>query len=183
MVRAILESRKTQTRRIMNFASKLIKEGFDVGMDDIDFRELKEYPDKSYRAIFDTPDNPFSQPCRYGKPNDILWVKETWQKIEGNRFIYRADPVIWGGKWKSGRYMPKEASRIKLHVKTIRVQRLQDISEEDAKAEGCLLTSKTDKGYLFADYKTSFIEYWEDIYGKGAWNINPWVWVIKFEKL
>lgn len=81
-------------------------------------------------------------------------------------------------RWRPSIHMPRWASRITLEVVGVRVERLQDISEEDAKAEGCALS---------ADWKAfgvvAFQQLWESINGPGSWDANPWVWVVEFRKL
>ena len=139
MVRAILEGRKTQTRR------KITK----------------------------------NRPFPSGNEGDVLWVRETWRPTMhpfpiGPRWDYRAtaeeDGVPLEGPWKPSIFMPRETCRIRLMVEAVRVERLQDISVMDAIAEG--VESRD-------SYKTS----WESINGKGSWDKNPWVWVIKFRRL
>jgi len=146
--------------------------------------------------------------CPYGQIGDILWVRETWLKTmfrdeEGWFFIYRADCNDYDdykGEWKSPRFMPKAASRIKLEITDIRVEKVQDISEEDAKAEGVYFYGWDDyhqtdyKNYSYNDKgmcddwgvqtaKESYETLWESINGKGSWGKNPFVWVIKFKRL
>jgi hypothetical protein len=81
--------------------------------------------------------------------------------------------------------MPRVASRITLEIVSIRVERLQDISEEDAKAEGVTLDCPIGniKVYAAAPYKYNFAHLWESINGPGSWNLNPWVWCIEFKKV
>lgn len=150
MVQAILAGRKTMTRRIIKhpYISRLNS----FGLIPIHAK---------YRWMVD----------------DILWVKETFQKIEGNRYIYKADPIIWGGKWKPSIFMPKDACRIKLRVINIRIERLHDISENDAISEG--INDYTDG----ANSIKIFFNLWERINGKGSSELNPWVWVIEFERM
>jgi hypothetical protein len=163
MVKAILEGRKTQTRRIM----KIQPDGrgtrcTNVHFEDWHGRELK---------------------CPYGWVGDLLWVRETWQKIEGNRIIYKADPIIWGGKWKSSIFMPKQFSRIKLQITDIRVEKLCDISEEDAMAEGIDLPNyaeQANKDVKYPEPSDIYAELWDEINGTGSWIKNSWVWVIIF---
>ena len=142
---------------------------------------------------------------------DILWVRETWYKNyphKYGRYWYRADgekidmPTIYGGtviygkddglKWRPSIFMPREAARIFLRVTNVRVERLQDISEEDARAEGCITFHyKTGDG-KFEDVlefdltaRDAFCELWQRLNLKRGygWETNPWVWVIEFEKI
>jgi hypothetical protein len=150
MVRANREGRKNQTRRIMSFCDGLSCEEID----EFEFRCLQEYEDGTYRAIFDTDDEPFSVVCRYGRPGDHLWVRESWstERMFPNaleepnrssftkmRYIYKADEkdhIHKLIKWHPSIHMAREASRNLLEVVDIRVERLQDITDYDCGAEG-----------------------------------------------
>jgi hypothetical protein len=162
MVRAILEGRKTQTRRIVKGQALEFLESFVP-----EFVSLKE--------------NGFS---KYGYAGDKLWVKETWKYVdfcgEDNGYVYRATDPDWesmeGWTWKPSIFMPKVASRITLNITGIKIQRLQDITEEDAMKEG--YASDGDESA-----RIWFSMLWDKINGVGAWNENPWVWVLEFEKI
>ena len=174
MVRAILEGRKTVTRRVVKDYDKYERL---LGI------ELK-FPMQVYKA--------FNSPC---EPGDILYVRETWTSFVGS-YLYRADqkPGMKNpGKWRSSIHMPREAARIFLRVTDVRVEQLQEISE--CEKEGikspcteCKATFGCDNcvndGYQAID---EFSELWDstikpadrDRYG---WAANPWVWVIEFER-
>ena len=122
--------------------------------------------------------------CPYGQPGDRLWVREnfglgfTEDESEGPALFFRADwpdervqPALTAN-WKSSRYMPRWASRLFLEVTDIRVERVQDISEEDSKAEG------------FA-YREHFIRTWDEINERRGFSfeVDPWVRVIQFKSL
>ncbi len=152
--------------------------------------------------------------CRYGQPGDWLWVRETWMDLAGTgvehrsrdgklqRYAYGADtkPGSYGDqcrkdyglKWRPSIHMPRWASRITLEVTAIRVERLQDISEADAQAEG--VTPKWEPGcsgrlmealggFSFRPAASAYAELWEQINGPGSWSANPWVWVIEFKRV
>lgn len=171
MVCNILEGRKTQTRRVIN-------------------PQPRELPvlcgDGRWRSENGTP----GFRCRYGKPGDHLWVRETFCDVNAEliplkkKVYYRADKEISPlMKWRPSIYMPRWASRITLEVVKVRVERLQDISEADARAEGvpqCPAYTKTD-----TPYKKEFERVWDEINGKRGygWSVNPFVWVIEFRKL
>jgi hypothetical protein len=215
MVRAILAGRKTQTRRIMNFCKKIEPENYS----DVEFTRFQHYADSSYRAIFNTDEHPFSIICPYGKVGNILWVRETWNTLTEyvekpdysvmsiRDFVYKADDDRID-KWKPSIFMPKAACRIKLQVTNIRVERVQDISKEDAIAEGIESTGTGETGspvcyrnYLSkgAKFFHSFVKgkddyhrwtaidsyktLWESINGEGSWDKNPWVWCLSFKKI
>ena len=199
MVQAIMDYRKTQTRRI-----------------------IKLTPGFSGRQVGESgnPDNPlgFMYPCGIKRPpcnkGDILWVRETWQCVfdfdnsdqpieETERYIYYADSPMpfdyWVDAdtgehkeqmpWKPSIHMPKEAARIFLRVKEVRVERLQGITETQALMEGCYMyRTKCEiqpgrSGTAIEDFhrvwdstiKRSELE-------KYGWDANPWVWVIEFER-
>lgn len=171
MVNAILDGRKTQTRRIMKpqpttnpFWGCAGSKGFGF------FDDLK----------------PIKGP--YGKPGDRLWVRETFgivDSLEGARsFVYRAEG--WKDpsglfKWRPSIHMPRLASRIQLEITSVRVERLKAISEVDAVAEGapCGSCCAPQEG----SHKAGFAQLWESINGSGSWNANPWVWVIEFKRV
>lgn len=128
--------------------------------------------------------------CRYGTPGDLLWVKETWTQGDTG-FLYKAthpkdEPHP---KWRSSRYMPKVAARIWLQVVDVRVEQLQDITEEDVLSEGIVKT-KADEYWLaplagtpdfpWGRADLAFASIWNDINPKDDWNSNPWVWVVTY---
>lgn len=137
--------------------------------------------------------------CHFGQPGDILWVRETYchTNIEYENkqtklpFCYKADvmsselPYENMGKeqinwiWKPSIHMSKDAARIWLQVEEIKIERLQDITETDALAEG--FPSYGEADWMRAKYGFEIL--WRDIYGEESWQSNPWVWVIKFKVL
>jgi hypothetical protein len=159
MVRAILDGRKTQTRRIM----KIQPDGrgtrcTNVHFEDWHGRELK---------------------CPYGWVGDILWVRETWSKTDSGKYIYAATNNGFNPVWKPSIFMPKDACRIRLQITDIRIEKIQDISKEDVIAEGI------DTKFLYEGThpKWAYFSLWDKINGKGSCEQNPWVWVIEFKKL
>ena len=170
MVRAILEGRKTQTRRVLK-------------LQDYDGGDCYETKDGILRDILSL--------CPYGIPGDRLWVRETWRRHKENLpdgIMYRANNMLsffTGDEpeaahdckrtdfWRPSIFMPRWASRITLEITGVRVERLQEITEEDAISEG-VLSSDYDKTYRYA-----FSVLWDSINGKKyPWSDNPWVWVI-----
>jgi hypothetical protein len=180
MVRAILDGRKTMTRRIVK-NEKIFQAAAKIGEISsalIDKRELEKH-DLSYILQF----------CPFGTVGDGLWVRETWSEYEDNYF-YRAsidlledkelDQMKYGfNKWKPSLFMPKSACRLKLRITNIRVERLNDISRGDAMQEGCPFQNLAKVNNPIS----WFMNLWESINGKGSWDKNPWVWVVEFEKL
>lgn len=187
MVQAILAGRKTQTRRVV----KDCPDGFEW--------VLKKPGDSlCYAGKLNGGSSQYweSSPyfCPYGRPGDTLWVRETWaDNIPGcpNGITYRADHQDPNGdgpanpiKWRPSIFMPRWASRINLTITGVRVERLQDITEDDAKAEGI---EQLGGGVGVLNHKygmmtTLYAELWNSINGKKhLWASNPWVWVIEFE--
>lgn len=189
MVRAILEGRKTQTRRVVKLPSWSTQDWDDFDPDE---------PSVICKTSGCMPD----LPCPYGKPGDRLWVRETFyidvpdddpSRLDST--YYRADgeccqqiPECQCGdvgkpKWRPSIFMPRWASRITLDITNVRVERLQDISEADAQAEGmdALATVAEIKDGQPHTYRTGFHILWDIINGKKyPWESNPFVWVIEF---
>lgn len=216
MVQALLKGRKTMTRRKMKPQIKDCNHGLFIEADWKDKPTLwSEDALKVGRAYCSRCGNgtEYSNDfggikCPYGQPGDLLWVRETWAPdLAGddiNSYIeyirYAADesrrPIKWVKDYSSyknrpGIHMNKEYSRIWLQVIDVRVERLQDISESDAKAEGIEKMDESPFPYKLyscntascVDAKTSFKFLWQDINGDDAWLNNPWVWVISFKVL
>jgi len=169
MVRAILDGRKTQTRRIA--------------------KEFDHTPGKMDAIIARYPQQ---RGCRYGQSGDRLWVRETWAyntdfPKEARRAIYRADPASEhdADRWRPSIHMPRWASRITLEVGSVRVERLKAISEEDSWAEG-IQVEFCEAGKPCTCESNPVGEYadlWESINGPGSWDANPFVWVVTFKRI
>lgn len=185
---AILADQKDQTRRICKQASR----------HDIDLSK-----------------------CPYGKPGDRLWVRETWQAWQQTNYEYDEHEAItravrgglsWAewvaengrphveyradskskGPWTPAIHMPRWASRLTLEITDVRIEKLQYISEDDAKSEGVARKVSgcthgwvgCDKaGCLGSTYRAAFRDAWNDIHGHESWPANPWVWAISFERI
>jgi hypothetical protein len=179
MVRAILDGRKTVTRRICKDAND-----YTVPMGDFIDNDKRTYAVQSFY------DKNHEDPCSLAEVNmpicigDILWVRETWGKgYEEGSYIYKAsDKLASLPSFKESSrliyhpsiHMPKEAARIFLQVTDVRVEKLQDITEEQAKAEGCIDFNARD----------AFAELWDSTV-KEDWQkfaSSPWTWVIEFER-
>jgi hypothetical protein len=187
MVRAILEGRKTQTRRVVK------PQPSDDWMNGTNWQEY--YKPGKHQVLeknlwVENHETGKEIPCRYGKPGDRLWVRETFNvepMITDEDFyntylkpIYRADDK-WKiiPKWKPSIFMPRWASRITLEITDVRVERLQDISYADVLAEG----TPTLIGFN-SPRKFQFEQLWESINGKKyPWSSNPWVWVVEFKRV
>lgn len=221
MVRAVLEGRKTQTRRAIKHQPFI--DGDFWKMDHAGWgRGLQLAPHGAKAELY------LANHCPFGAIGDRLWVRETWMpdaprdgtwgdvefygckglplSMIPKRFrkpehcIHRA---TWDGSemvgWTSSIHMPRWASRITLEITGVRVERLQDISESDAVAEGIEpLPLEPDMPQFYHEYfpigiknglrcnmsaASSFSGLWEAIYGKESWQANPWVWVIEFKRV
>lgn len=194
MVRAILEGRKTQTRRVMKPQPTL--KGSQWVWRDYQWMADKQHP-------MDVITGGSLAPCPYGKNGDRLWVRETWWHDDDGLF-YRADqsedsPWLeasqhrpssgskWG--WRPSIHMPRAASRITLGITGVRVERLQRISEADARAEGVTIEGRHSVGYCTGEHLPPSIRAFRDLWdglnaapGHG-WNANPWVWVVQFRRI
>jgi hypothetical protein len=201
MVRAILDGRKTQTRRVMKvqpWPDATIEVG-PYHPHRIDRHGESQPGPVTFGAIWDHQDivngGDAGLPCPYGKPGDYLWVRETWAPLADcvvlNCAYYRLDheEARSSGsrvdvKWRPSIYMPRWASRITLRITDIRVERLQSVSHEDCEAEGCPGGHGSIPGYPYsATPREHFQTLWNKINGPGAWEANPWVWVIRFERV
>ena len=193
MVRAILEGKKTQTRRII----KPQPQGDLLKM-------LGHYAVFSDKHVLS---------CPYGQPRDHLWVRETWTENDRGQNITKRewediyqlldldtfctefglpDASPRTAKWHPSIFMPRDHSRVLLEIVEIRAERLQAITEDDAIAEGV-----TDKAYPAGDYDGGYVEHelgtwiggymalWDSINVKRgySWQSNPWVWVVTFRAL
>ena len=186
MVRAIRTGRKTQTRRVVKpqpSAGVRHSPFVPSGLEDGHGREIR---------------------LKYGQPGDRLWVRETWQMpwvgatqmfprspesaalyMDAPSVVYAAD---WNGppprRWRPSIHMPRWASRLTLEVVSVRVERLHEITEEDARAEGVdaapFCTAGRPNGM---EHVEAFEDLWNAINGPGAWEANPWVWVVEFRRV
>lgn len=209
MVKAILDGRKTQTRRIIK--SVPVTHNFH-GWVTSSTRAKDE--GKACWGIGDSPllKEPIRLSCPLGKIGDRLYVRETWMpdapsdgtwgdvefygckdsQLSMIPECYRTpEHCIYRASWDSAEmigwtpsiYMPRWASRITLEIIDVRVERLNDISNDDAKSEGCWYGrggGVPDKALTPSD---QFPTLWEEIYGDGSWSSNPWVWVIEFKRI
>ncbi len=212
MVKAILQDKKTMTRRVINPQPT---------QDEYSF----QYKNHVYPCTEEQFRGGVREQSPFGKIGDMLWVRESWKirgwNEDGFRIQYRDGERIWYAepcedekaenysiqcnnecisaglkpgddncfmikgepptKWKPSIFMPRWASRILLEIKNIRVERLQEINEEDAKKEGM----QTELDHSPTSAWLRFIEIWNRLNEKRGfgWSKNPWVWVIEFEKI
>lgn len=171
MVRAILDGRKSCTRRIVKFLP--------------DKNPNRTGYIKDGNMLYNGTNEPCIKKAPY-QPGDILYVRETFIQAAAHTFWYKADDKSWMSKyllWKPSIHMPKEAARIWLKVTDVRVERLQEITEIQAQAEGCnsgLLTGPCSAKGQFENLWNRTIKKSDlDVYG---WDANPYVWVIEFER-
>ncbi len=173
MGRAILEWRKTQTRRV----AKPVKHP-----------DLGNLYSPGALVLEHEPQHVINRACPYGQPGDRIYVRETFsQHPEWGQLAFRADGEefedadgwLWEPKWQPSSQMPKELARIWLEITGVRVERLQDISTEDCISEGLNTTLREYDAEV--NLKQQFKELWEST--GGDWAANPWVWVIDFRVL
>lgn len=209
MVQALLEGTKTQARRIIRLRDGSLPDDSDISVNEdgtidyvMDFSKTFPY----WQSVN----------CPYGKVGDIVWVRESfsyWPLLPGKQgpYLYKADEYPEhediGAKWKPSIHMPFDACRLFLQITNIRVERLQDISEEDAIAEGVEqipVSVVSDSGERqaetrFHDYgryksdhplarllhtaKGSYRRLWRKINGPNSWSENPFVWVVEFKRI
>ena len=198
MIRALLDGTKTQTRRV-------VKPQPEAQHDGEPYWYVGGYRAWEYRPPDAVPlragGNPL--PCPYGKPGDRLWVREAWRTDPQFDYLpprdldpavapvqYEAGPHadVLGGKLRPSMFMPRWACRLVLTLESVRVERLNDISEADALAEG--VTPKWEpgcsgrlmeafSGFNFRPAASAYADLWEQINGTGSWDSNPWVWVVE----
>lgn len=201
MVRAILEGRKTQTRRV-------VKKRPDTFYRDEPCKH--SWPAKRCGSICADCWIEWMRICPHGVPGDRLWVRECFAPHVANneRIYYRADGELGAtmnvDRWEPSIYMPRWASRITLEIVSVRVQRVREISEDDAMAEGIDCFAQWTAGGddcqdYYRDYskpnrpemfpwvtapKKSFGTLWDSLYAKRghSWESNPWVWAIEFRR-
>ena len=183
MVRAIIDGRKTCTRRICKDANKCTVPDMEFYNADKRTYAVHNFADKKHTEKL----NIVERTCPIC-PGDTLYIRETWgypiSLNSDKQYVFRADKIAESGFkndshiWHPSIHMPKKAARIWLKVTNVRVERLQDITDDDAEAEGCFDYTSTALG--FPDVWDSTIKKSDlDRYG---WNTNPWVWVIEFER-
>lgn len=217
MVRAILDGRKTETRRIVKIQSGPTEYPGAGGAQCVQisgknywWNSQKSHPEHVLNA------------CPYGQPGTRLWVREAWRPVVDKQLLdcieYRADgarikPDVPDdntgfrfssecdsdqGRWRPSIHLPRWASRLELEVQEVRVERLHEITDQGAIAEGVELeaypvrSSPTDD-YLWRDYlnpglsepsaRRSYQSLWASIHGEESWEKNPWVWVVVFAHL
>jgi hypothetical protein len=168
MVQAILDGKKTQTRRVIKIDDA--PENWKISIAGTSIVRAEPYDVKLPRYA----------------AGDILWVRETWGKDENGEYVYRANygtteddsfpPSMF--KWRPSIHMPREAARIFLRVTNVRVERVQDITAHDAIREGMV-------SEISFDTVDEFKELWNNLNAKRGygWESNPWVWVYEFEKI
>lgn len=184
MVKAIMDGRKTQTRRAVKPRPFLDKDGWwQVGK--------AVWPVSHWRLFYQEGDPLWD--CAPCKPGDILWVRETWAHpseaevrngADPDMFIYKADsPLLPAAhdRWHPSIHMPKGAARIFLRVKDVWMERLKDIHEKYEPGPDHPV-AKEGLGYT-----CDFIATWENTIkpadrDKYGWDANPWVWVVEFER-
>lgn len=203
MVRAVLDGRKTQTRRIMREQPEVIPKEDEHGKPGF------WIPFNAGKTMVRNDDMHIA--CPFGLKGDRLWVRETFRvhsrATDVATLVYKASeqqswtqqthrvPIEKCNKpavvdtWTPSIHMPRWASRITLEITGVRVERLWDITEDNAKAEGCTFealrfkpgTREAEEMGHTAVYQ--FGGLWQSIYGEESWQANPWVWVVEFKRV
>lgn len=201
MVRAILAGQKTQTRRVVKPQPDMEHNGepywYEGGYRAWEYRKPANVPERN-------SDN--NVVCPFGQPGDRLWVRESYRVMRPHgidEVQYKADwkPLPHDG-WKSSIHMPRWASRLTLEITDVRVERLQDITEEDALAEGIAEVGRCQKyvlhlpryhwnplepcdGDTYDAPSMAFSDLWDSINAKRGhgWDTNPFVWVVTFKQV
>jgi len=208
MVCAILGGKKTQTRRVVKQQPPETTIGVTTWYHPDPRAHFYAWTEDGKGEV-ELADDGWCKPCPYGQPGDRLWVREAWRVIDlANGFAPReitAAHRIWyeadvphespAGRYRPGMFMPRWASRIKLEITGVRVERLQDIREADAVAEGvspancCMRDDDTSAlsriGPVFGNSFpiARYAALWESINGHGSWEANQWVWVVEFKRI
>ncbi|HBO6107188.1 hypothetical protein [Pseudomonas aeruginosa] len=223
MVRAILEGRKTVTRRAVK-GLQIPTEDKTTPHEGLRWSALGQRHLRYGFNVFGSTEEECAHElarcgvCPFGKPGDRLWVREAWtidllaaystekgydseyelryRTDDASREIHVApgepDPYLalydsQRGDWRPSIHMPRWASRILLEITSVRVERLQDISEEQAIAEGppgLAFPAPPGSHWVTEDgRRRAFMRLWNDVNGAGAWDANPWVWVVEFKRV
>jgi len=193
MVRAVLNGSKTQTRRMLTPRHLEL-----IGLA---ARSGECYPLESGQQHANSQSY-YREFCPFGAVGDRLWVRETFSVVPRTAYaasegvqqvicpddsheaaIFRAgwEHSSGGIRWRPSIHMPRWASRITLEITGVRVERLRDLSEEDAKSEG--VTPPAGGVLPGWEHRINFRELWMSIYGADNWEANPWVWVIEFKRV
>jgi len=194
MVRAILDGRKTQTRRIVKSPWKKREiVNLRYYYNDNGYTWSGEFDDPHSWGIPNIIDleprlSIYDMACPYGAPGNRLWVREKWQTYKEFDRIrprdisnqaeiqYPATYDGWDSRKRPSIHMPRWASRITLEITNVRVERLQDISEADSIDEGVPADSD-------AEPRDIYMSIWNELNGPASWDANPWVWVIEFKRV
>lgn len=196
MVRALLDSSKTQTRRVVKPQPPDTTIGITTWYHPDPRTHFYAWTDNGEGDV-ELANEGWCKPCPYGQPGDRLWVREAWSthacfdsrspsSMPGLRsFHYWADGDRNTGKKRPSIHMPRWASRITLEIVSVRVERLQDISEADCWAEGIheVRSAGDDHGDLRGSVRQDYKALWESINGDGSWDENPWVWAVEFKRI
>ncbi|EOK9227771.1 hypothetical protein QFV42_RS18680 [Escherichia coli] len=204
MVRAILDGRKTQTRRIMKDQPSdgfhPTHNGYDLDLNAHWYTpgvvDKNGYLQPAKKDVFGVADENEGYTCPFGEVGDRIWVRETFAAFDADwkfpgrphdlkdgpwpNVIYPASGAgVLPGTLRPSIHMPRWASRLTLEITGVRVERLRDLSEDDAKSEG--ITPPSGGVLPGWEYRINFRDLWMSIYGADNWEANPWVWVIEFK--
>lgn len=206
MARALVEGRKTQTRRVVKVRGEVPPVWATFAQETTTLRQScgwkksgyfrwseEQVPGEPLKALRRWPIHPPKHPmagdhfhfrCPYGRPGDLLWVRETCCPDWADKPVYKAD----GGsareagypaepRWRSSIHMPRWSSRLTLRITDVRVERLTAISDDDIWAEGVQVPPPCSGPIV----RSAFAVLWDSINGAGSFDANPWVWALTFE--
>jgi hypothetical protein len=198
MVRAILEGRKTVTRRVVK-GGQIPTEDASVPVGGPRWNAIGQRDPRYGFCVHGTTEVECAQElarfgrCPYGKPGDRLWVREAWAQINvaqapGESWVvYREcdNRTDYGGPWKPSIHTRRRDSRILLEITDVRVERLQDISRSDIRAEGLQCPPELASDDVSPNYRDWYPAAWRELWEStgGDWEANPWVWVVEFKRV
>lgn len=201
MVRAILEGRKTVTRRMIKPSMRSADTQFELHQEqDGSWRPMHTFDESSMDHL--GTEHPIA--CPYGQVGDRLWVRESFADLQGTGIEHRPDAAgplqryafaadsppgsagdearkDFGIKWKPSIHMPRAVCRILLEITGLRVERLQVITTEQLIAEG--LQTRLREHDAECDLLHQWKELWASLNGEESWDANPWVWVVEFKRI
>ncbi len=197
MVRAILDGRKSMTRRLILKAQDQVGDWAGAVLPARESGWIAWWPGtEPGLAKLTKQEYKHGFPRPYGVPGDLLYVKETWfcpeyeERREQGTPYYRADgdTACWDGPWKSSRFMPRWAARLWLKITDVRVQRLQEITPNDCLLEGVgEIVGDELRVHVVPDYaaRDNYHALWDSLNARRGypWSSNPWVFAISFERV
>jgi len=196
MVKASLEGRKVQTRRVVAYGNSTVDGGRSKTLwNQLQWANPENFSDSSfsdngmpwYLHVYHSNGDTRHRVRPIYEPGDLLWVRESfaYYGMKADQVFYRATDS-GNLNWRPSIHMPRRYSRFTLELTGVRVERLQEISEEDAQAEGAKAafyrtpTNEKNVSHCGHSYKLGFVRLWESIHGVDSWDNNPWIYALAF---